>query len=390
MKIVADENIPFAKEAFGRLGQVVTVKGRTINRDLVRDADALIVRSVTRVNADLLESTGVRFVATATIGFDHVDVEYLRGRGIGFSSAPGSNANSVAEYVVAALLVLAKRGLHGQDASATFRLEGKTIGVVGVGNVGNRVVRKADALGMKVLQNDPPLQRQTNDPRFLPLEALLDADILTFHVPLTRTGPDATYHMIDDGLLGRLKPGAILINTARGAVADSAAILRAAESHRLGGLILDVFEHEPRINPASVERADIATPHIAGYSLDGKVNGTATVYRAACEFFGQPVEWDSARAMPQPPHPQLIARTDCDDEDALRDLVLTVYDIEADDQRLRQIIELSPSKRAVYFDHLRKTYPVRREFQNTCVEVSKDKPSFRLKIASLGFPPIAD
>jgi len=377
MKIIADENIPFAREAFGRLGEIVTVKGRAINRDTIRDAEALIVRSVTRVNADLLDGTAVRFVATATIGFDHADVEYLQKRRIGFASAPGSNANSVAEYIIAGLLVLARRG--------GFRLEDKTMGVVGVGNVGSRVVRKAEALGMKVLQNDPPLQSQTGDPRFLPLHALLEADILTFHVPLTKTGPDATYHMIDDRFLDRFNVGTILINTSRGAVADSEAVVRAAESGRLGGLILDVFENEPNINPALVARADIATSHIAGYSFDGKVNGTAMVYRAACEFFGRPAEWDPATAMPEPPYPRLAARTDCDDEDALRDLVLTVYDIEGDDQRLRKILELPSSEQGIYFDRLRKTYPIRREFQNTLIETASVNPSLRAKIAGLGF-----
>jgi len=377
MNIVADENIPFAREAFERLGDLVTVNGREITRDLVRDADALIVRSVTRVNAELLEGTSVRFVATATIGFDHVDVEYLRRRRISFASAPGSNANSVAEYIIAALLVLAMRG--------GFRLEDKTIGVVGVGNVGSRVVRKAKALGMHVLENDPPIQRQTGDPRFLPLGDLLDADVLTFHVPLTRTGAEPTFHMINDTLLNQLKPGAILINTSRGAVADSESVLRSAESKRLGGLVLDVFENEPEINPALVERADIATPHIAGYSFDGKVNGTVMVYGAACDFLGRTAQWDPGDFMPPPPHARLIARSNCDDEDALRDLVLTVYDVEGDDRRMRGILDVPSSDQAPYFDDLRKTYPIRREFHNTAVEADPAAPSLIEKIAGLGF-----
>ena len=377
MNIVADENIPFAREAFERLGDLVTVNGREITRDLVRDADALIVRSVTRVNAELLEGTSVRFVATATIGFDHVDVEYLRRRRISFASAPGSNANSVAEYIIAALLVLAMRG--------GFRLEGKTIGVVGVGNVGSRVVRKAKALGMRVLENDPPIQRQTGDPRFLPLGDLLDADVLTFHVPLTRTGAEPTFHMINDTLLNQLKPGAILINTSRGAVADSESVLRSAESKRLGGLVLDVFENEPEINPALVERADIATPHISGYSFDGKVNGTVMVYGAACDFFGHTAQWDPGDVMPPPPHPRLIARSNCDDEDALRELVLTIYDIEADDRRMRGILDLPSFDQSPYFDDLRKTYPIRREFHNTVVDAGNASSLLLDKIAGLGF-----
>ncbi len=377
MKIIADENIPFAREAFGCLGEVTLAKGRAITRDLLREADALFVRSVTKVNAALLDGTPVKFVATATIGVDHIDLGYLNERGIGFASAPGSNANSVAEYVVAALLVLARRG--------NFRLEGKTIGVVGVGNVGSRVVEKCRALGMRVLQNDPPLQRQTGDPRFLPLPALLEADILTFHVPLTREGPDATYHMIGADLLGRFNVGTILLNTSRGAVADSAALIEAADSGRLGGLVLDVFEGEPNIPPALVEKADLATPHIAGYSYDGKIAGTMMVYRAACEFFGRPVEWDAVAAMPLPPHPRLVAPAHCDDEDALRQLVLTVYDIEADDAHLRKILDLPPEQRGAWFDSLRKTYPVRREFHNTFVETAGLSDSLRAKIAGLGF-----
>lgn len=377
MKIVVDENIPYGVEAFGHLGEVCPVAGRTIDREMIRDADALIVRSVTRVDADLLEGTKVRFVATATIGFDHVDVEYLRRRGIGFASAPGSNANSVAEYLVAALLVLARE--------RRWRLEDMTIGVVGVGNVGSRVVRMAEALGMTVLQNDPPLQRKTGDPRFLPIEALFEADILTFHVPLTRTGRDATYHMINSALIEKLRPGTVLINTSRGAVADSRALLAGVESGKIGALVLDVFENEPNIDPALVERADIATPHIAGYSLDGKVNGTTMVFRAACDFFGRRADWDPSAAMPDPPHPCLEVGGQADDEDELRRLVLTVYDIEADDRRLRKIASLPSSERGAYFDHLRRTYPVRREFHNTHVEVDEARSSLRRKIAALGF-----
>ncbi|MCX8038746.1 MAG: 4-phosphoerythronate dehydrogenase [Candidatus Sumerlaeia bacterium] len=386
MKIIADENIPFAREAFGCLGEVTLAKGRAITHDMVREADALFVRSVTKVNAALLDGTSVKFVATATIGVDHIDLGYLSERGIGFAAAPGSNANSVAEYVVAALLVLAHRG--------GFRLEGKTIGVVGVGNVGRRVVEKCRALGMHVLQNDPPLQRQTGDPRFLPLSALLEADILTFHVPLTKEGPDATHHMISADLLSRFNVGTILINTSRGAVADTAALVEAADSGRLGGLVLDVFEREPNIPPALVEKADLATPHIAGYSYDGKVAGTMMVYRAACEFFGRPVQWDAAAAMPPPQHPRLNPLADIHpsqpslspaDEDILRQLVLTLYNIEADDAQLRKMLDLPAEQRGAYFDSLRKTYPVRREFHNTRVETAGLPDSLRAKIAGLGF-----
>jgi erythronate-4-phosphate dehydrogenase len=214
MKIVADPNIPFVQEAFGLLGEVKLVPGRQITADAVRDADVLLVRSVTRVNAALLDGSRVRFVATATIGFDHIDREYLSQKGIGFASAQGSNANSVAEYIVAAMLELGHR--------QKFRLRDKTLGVVGVGNVGSRVVRYAEAIGMRVLKNDPPHQRAKQLAHFVSLERVIaEADIITLHVPLTRGGPDATFHLFGEPTLAALKRQPLLINTARGAVVDN-------------------------------------------------------------------------------------------------------------------------------------------------------------------------
>ncbi|NQT84941.1 4-phosphoerythronate dehydrogenase, partial [bacterium] len=219
MKIVADENIPYVKEAFGSLGDVIPLPGRKIAPASVVDAEILLVRSITEVNASLLEGSRVRFVGTATIGTDHVDEEYLHSRGIAFASAPGSNANSVAEYVVAALLTTARR--------KNFPLKGKTIGVIGVGNCGSRVAKKAEALGMRVLLNDPPLWRQTGNKRFRPLEELFSADILTLHVPLTYEGIDATYHLVDEAFLSKLRPECILMNTSRGPVVDNLALATA-------------------------------------------------------------------------------------------------------------------------------------------------------------------
>jgi len=232
MKIVADENIPLVAEAVGPLGEVLTVPADAISPALVRDAQALLVRSVTPVGPDLLDGSAVRFVGTATIGTDHVDRAYLACRGIGFASAEGSNARSVAEYVFAALSVLAERG--------GWRLAEKALGIVGVGNIGSRVARLAEGVGVKVLRNDPPIARQTGDPEYLPLDALADADIVTFHVPLTREGPDTTYHMINTSLVSRLKRGVILLNTSRGSVADTTALKAALAAGRLGALALDV------------------------------------------------------------------------------------------------------------------------------------------------------
>lgn len=361
MKIVADPNIPFVREAFGPLGEVALVPGRDMTPAAVVDADALLVRSVTPVNAALLAHSRVRFVATATIGTDHVDEPWLREHGIGFASAAGSNANSVAEYVIAALLELA--------GDRQQRLRGQTLGVIGVGNVGRKVVRYAEALGMRVLPNDPPRARAEGASEFVDLEELLTAsDIVTCHVPLMRSGPDATHH-----LLGRDRLGSFtLINTARGAVVDNRALL----TTDLPGLVLDVWEGEPRILPGLIEKTDIATPHIAGYSFDGKVNGTVMIYRALCAHFGVAAAWQPA----MPAGQSLTVRvTDGEDEEAvLRRVVRQCYAIRQDDAALRADVG--------QFDQLRARYPMRREWFNTTLTLTGAFPAgLRHKLAALGF-----
>jgi erythronate-4-phosphate dehydrogenase len=371
LKIVADPNIPFVKEAFGPLGDVRLVPGRQITAAAVRDADVLLVRSVTPVNAALLDGSKVRFVATATIGVDHIDREYLSQQSIGFASAQGSNANSVAEYMVAAMLSVA--------ADRKFRLRDKTLGVVGVGNVGSRVVRFAEALGMRVLQNDPPRERAERLAQFVSLERVqAEADIITLHVPLTREGEDATFHLFDKerlSALERRKP--VLINTSRGAVIDNQALLKAIDGERLGGVVLDVWENEPHISPELLDVVDIGTPHIAGYSFDGKVNGARMIYEAVCGFFHLEPTWSPQ--LPPPPVPRIEHRTESaeDDEDALRQVIGRVYDITADDAALRNDVRT--------FDRLRAEYPVRREFFNTELVLRGAGENLRAKLAALGF-----
>ena len=382
MLIVADENIPYVREAFGRLGDVLLTTGRTMTAESVHEADMLLVRSVTKVDRSLLEGSRVRFVGTATIGTDHVDLGYLRQAGIAFAAAPGSNANSVAEYVIAALLVVAGR--------KGWTLSDRSIGIVGVGNVGSRVEPKARALGMRVLLNDPPLQRATNDPKYRPIEELFDCDCITLHVPLERAGPDPTYHLSDAEFLAGMQRDTVLVNTSRGAVADNAALLSALETGRPAEAVLDVWEGEPSINAALLDRAALGTPHIAGYSLDGKVNGTEMLYRAACEWVGREPDWIAARNMPAPEFPEIPLEVgNRPVEDVLREAVLTVYPIERDDAALRATLDLPPEARAARFDHLRKTYPVRREFQNTVVRlVGGDSGRLREiseRLAGIGF-----
>ncbi len=376
VKVVADSNIPFAREALGGIADVVVLKANELSPQTLRDCDVLLCRSTRKVDAALLEGTSVRFVATATIGFDHVDLEYLRQKGIDFASAPGSNANSVSEYVMSALFALT--GESGQ------RLRERSIGVVGVGNVGSRVAAKAEALGMTVLRNDPPLQRKTGDKRFRPLNELMDCDIITFHVPLERTGTDATYHMADSELLGRLKPGAIFINSSRGAVLDEAALHWAVDSGRLGAVVLDVWEHEPLIDTALLRKVRIGTAHIAGHSFDGKVNGSRMVCEAACRFLGVPFDWDSRVKLPAPDVPELfLDARGKDDEEVLREAVLAIYDVRRDDAALRAIPD--DASRGEFFNALRRNYWPRREFHNTTVRLEGGSPGLRAKLAELGF-----
>lgn len=378
MRILADENIPFACEAFGELGEVVLVAGRSLTPAQVRDADVLLVRSVTQVNAALLNGSSVRFIGSATIGTDHVDQPYLRKRGLAFAHAPGSNADSVAEYVLTALLWMAVR--RGEA------LPLKTAGVVGCGNVGARVARRLEALGLRVLRCDPFLAHTAIADRWLPLEALLaEADLLTLHVPLTHNGPHPTHHLIDEAALAQLQTGAWLVNTARGPVVDSAALRRAR--HRLGALVLDVWEREPTPDPALLRVADVATPHIAGYSYDGKIAGTRMLFDALTAHLGVPATWDATAALrltdadrrPLPQHPADLPLTP-----ALFHLAQACYDLPADDARMRSLLARPTAQHAAAFAGLRKHYPRRRSFSCYTLPFSATLPSSLLRAATEG------
>lgn len=378
MKIVADVNIPFVQECFSPLGDVVVMGGRDMTPEAVADADALLVRSITRVDEQLLSDSKVKFVGTATIGFDHVDREYLHARNIGFASAPGSNANSAAEYIIAALLEIARR--H------EIRLEGKSIGVIGVGNVGGRVATKCEALGMHVRRNDPPLQRRTGDPKYVPIEALYGCDFITIHTPLTREGADRTYHLADERFFSWLKQGAIFLNASRGAVVDSRALASALAAKRLTAVVLDVWENEPDIDVDLLGAVDLGSPHIAGYSLDGKIAGLIMIYQALCDHFGLPPKFDVGDFLPEPDVPMidLIAETSSD-QAAIAFAAQTVYSITRDDRDLRQIANEAPEARGRFFDALRKNYPVRREFHNTTVVVPEPGGALVRKLLGIGF-----
>jgi erythronate-4-phosphate dehydrogenase len=377
MKIVADGNIPFVKECFSSIGEVEIVAGREIKPGVVADADVLLVRSVTPVGLELLAGSKVRFVGTATIGFEHVDVDFLKCHHIGFASAPGSNANSVAEYILAALLEAGEK--------YKIRLEGKSIGIIGMGNVGSRVAVKAAALGMKTLLNDPPLQRETGDTKYLPIEELFGCDFVTVHTPLTFEGIDKTFHLADERFFGSLKKGCVFLNTARGGVVDTNALKAAMKKGIVKAAVLDVWEDEPNIDTELLEMADIGTPHIAGYSFDGKVGGMIMIYKAVCEHFEIEPRFDAASFLPEPEVPELeINAGRKRDEELIRDAVRKIYDIRDDDKRMREILRLPEKERGEMFDGLRKEYPVRREFQNTQIKIA-DSKKIAEKLRGIGF-----
>jgi erythronate-4-phosphate dehydrogenase len=377
MRIIADENIPCVEQAFASLGEVELLPGRGMRPEHVRDADILLVRSVTRVDEGLLAGSKVRFVGSATIGFDHVDREYLQDRGIGFSTAPGSNAISAAEYVISALMILSERN--------RINLKGKTAGIIGCGNVGSRVLEKLSALGIQCLVNDPPLKEQGGHGDYVELDALLQADIITAHVPLASGGDHPTFHLLDRVFLEQLRPGAILINTARGPVVDNNALDHLLVRRSDLSVVLDVWEGEPEISMSLLEKVTLGTPHIAGYSLDGKLRGTEMIYNAACQFLQRPLQWSAVNELPASPPLDPEKFTAGDVAGNVRKAVLDCYDVRDDDERLRSILSLPPRDRPAYFDRLRKEYPVRREFQTQIIPGNCIDKASQAALQGLGF-----
>ncbi len=350
MQIIADEQIPLVAEAFASLGTVTQVPHRALTAALLAQtqAEVLLVRSVTSVDARLLANTAVRFVGTATIGTDHLDTDYLQQQGIHYASAPGCNAEAVAEYVLSALCVLATR--------QGFELPARTVGIVGYGNTGRALAAKLAVLGVQVLRNDPPLaQRHPEAAGFCDLDTLLkQADIISLHVPLTRQGPHPTYHLFDAERLSAMRPGSMLINTSRGSVVDNGALLTQLQQHHLRAAVLDVWEGEPRPNPALLAAVTLGTPHIAGYSQLGKLRATAQLYQALGAFLEQPPQWHL------PPLP--VQTLSFSDPPALEAVLGAAYDISADDRRLRAMLTLPEAERGAAFEQLRKSYPFRPEY----------------------------
>ena len=370
MKILVDENMPYARELFSRLGEVKAVPGRPIPVAELAGADALMVRSVTKVNETLLANQSIKFVGTATAGTDHVDQAWLAQAGIGFSAAPGCNAIAVVEYVFSSLLYLAERD--------GFTLTDRTVGIVGVGNVGGRLQKRLEALGVRTLLCDPPRADNGDEGDFRTLDELVqEADILTFHTPLFKDGPYKSLHLADEALIRRLKPGAILINACRGPVVDNAALLKCLEAGQDLSVVLDVWEPEPDLNLALLDKVDIGTSHIAGYTLEGKARGTTQVFEAYSKFIGQAQQVALDTLLPPPEFGRITLHGKlC--QPTLKRLVHLVYDVRRDDAPLRKVAGI-PGE----FDKLRKNYLERREWSSLYVQCDDADAAMLLK--KLGF-----
>ena len=374
LKLIVDENIALAAEIFNQFGDVKFVSGRYITNSLLKDIDILIVRSITNVDEELLKNTSVKFVGTATIGIDHIDLDYLKKNNIIFADAKGCNSFSVAEYVVAALLNF--------SVKYDFLLKDKSIGIVGVGNVGSKVATFAEALGMNVLLNDPPLQRNGDRRNFVELDEILKCDIVTLHVPLNPNGIDKTHHLFDKKILSRLKNDTILINSSRGAVINNLDLYDFIEKKNLK-VVLDVWENEPEINLELLNKVLIGTPHIAGYSYEGKVNGTKIIYDSLCRFLEAGKSFSFELETPQNSIKQF---DECNKlEIGLNDLISNIYSILDDDNRLRKLIVMNKNERIKDFDLQRKNYPKRREFNNYTISANKLSSQIRKILTALRF-----
>ncbi|ROO03735.1 4-phosphoerythronate dehydrogenase [Pseudomonas fluorescens] len=376
MLIVADENIPLLDAFFAGFGEIRRVPGRSIDRATVEQADVLLVRSVTNVNRALLEGSKVRFVGTCTIGTDHLDLEYFNEAGITWSSAPGCNARGVVDYVLGSLMTLAE--IEGVD------LTQRTYGVVGAGEVGGRLIKVLKGLGWNVKVCDPPRQAAEGGD-YVSLEQIIkQCDVISLHTPLTRSGGGATWHLFDQQRLQQLKPGAWLINAARGPVVDNAALRKVLLEREDLQAVLDVWEAEPEVDTALAELCVLATPHIAGYSLDGKQRGTAQIYQAYCAFSGQPAVIQLSDLLPAPWLSEVTLHADSDPAWALAMLCRGVYDPRRDDADFRRSLVGNVGEQRVAFDVLRKQYPVRREIEGLKVRIEGESPALARIVAALG------
>ena len=372
MKIVIDNKIPLIKGVLEPYGDVLYRPGAAISPNDVRDADALIIRTRTKCDKDLLQNSKVKFIATATIGYDHIDQNFCEHSNIQWTSAPGCNSYSVQQYIASALLSILEE--NNMDPLNT------TLGIVGVGNVGSKVATFAETLGMNVLLNDPPRSETEQNGNFVNIETLkTEADIITFHVPLTCNSKWPTYHLVDDNFLSELSgTSKWIINTSRGEVVDNQAIKNALIKKRITGAVLDVWENEPGIDLEVMKIAKFATPHIAGYSLDGKANGTSMSIQAISRFFELDLDEWYPENIPLPPQTDLTI--DCVGkklQNVIKEAIDATYRISGDDKRLRT----SPET----FEKQRGDYPLRREPPAFKIKLINDSANFADALKKIRF-----
>ena len=364
-KIIADQEIPYLKGVLESVADITYLPSTDITKHRIREADALMIRTRTKSNKNLLEGTDVRFIASATSGIDHVDTTFCRSAGIEVRNAPGCNSSAVAQYIGSSLMNIFR--------AENRRPEQLTLGIIGVGHVGKKVSDLAQSLGMSVLLNDPPRQRIEGDKQFTPLVDLIKkSDIITLHVPFNRDGIDKTEHLVNEAFLRRMQPKGWLINASRGEVTSSQALLKAPESIKL---ILDVWENEPHIDNQLLKRTRLGTPHIAGYSVNGKANATMQSVRALSSFFGLGVE----NYVPKIPLPadDVIVPKGLNPMEKLSSAVLRTYDIGHDDKMLKNNPEA--------FEMFRKDYRCRWEFENYTVALSASEKQLASWFNKIGF-----
>jgi erythronate-4-phosphate dehydrogenase len=368
MKIIADDKIPFLTGVLESCAEVVYLPGAKVSPADVKDADAIITRTRTKCNEGLLRDSKVKFIATATIGYDHIDTQWVEANGIKWTNAPGCNSSSVAQYISSTLLNLA--------CKHKISLRGKTLGVVGVGNVGSKVAKVGEALGMRVLRNDPPRADKEGSESFVDLaQVVTESDFITMHVPMDKAGKYPTYHLANGELFAAMKNSAFYINSSRGPVCDNAALKETLKQQGIAGAVLDVWENEPNLDLELLDLVDFGTPHIAGYSADGKANGTAMSINALSECFGLDFAGWYPSDVPVPEKTSIKISSDGSFEEKMLAAVSLSYNIKDDSDRLRN----SPAT----FEKQRGDYPLRREFPVFRVECS-DKEVFEALI-QLGF-----
>jgi len=372
LKIIIDDKIPYIRGVFEPYAEVEYLPGENFTNGNVYTADALIVRTRTVCNEALLKGASVKFIATATIGYDHIDTDWCKNNGIAWTNAAGCNSWSVHQYMASILATLSVNfGLHFEEL---------TLGVIGVGNVGSKVAKLGDALGMTVLMNDPPRAEKEGLAQFVPLDEVLNmSDIISLHTPLKSSGSHQTYHLFDKTTFEQLRRSTILINSSRGEVVDGNALKNVLKYKSIGAAAIDVWENEPNIDAELLPMLNIATPHIAGYSAEGKANGTTMCVQAVSRFFGLPLnEWKPCD-IPEPAQP-LRFQLDCTGKSlqkCLNEAIWYAYPVNDDDGRLRASVAT--------FEKQRNEYPVRREFEAFTIELKKPIQGIEKRLQSLGF-----